>query len=122
MELKAAQENTINLKKELKETEDKILAHNASLPSGATPSNKFTKNLNYLTSKETKLSNDVTDAELLYNTTIPKKLAVLNAELLPLAADYPNLKKERDLISADIKNKETAIPAKELEVAQVKKI
>ena len=43
VELKAAQENTINLKKELKETEDKILAHNGSLPTGATPSNKFTK-------------------------------------------------------------------------------
>jgi hypothetical protein len=66
-ESRTAQQNLINLKKELKETEDKILAHNGSLPSGATPSNKFTKSLNWLTSKETKLNNDIIDAEFLYN-------------------------------------------------------
>ena len=61
-ESKTAQQNLINIKKELKETEDKILAHNGSLPSVATPSNKFTKSLNWLTSKETKLNYAVTDA------------------------------------------------------------
>jgi hypothetical protein len=51
-ELKAAQQNTINLKKELKETNDNIVAHNASLPTGATPSDEFTKTLDDLDAKE----------------------------------------------------------------------
>jgi chromosome segregation ATPase len=119
-ESRTVQQNLINLKKELKETEDKILAHNGSLPTGATPSNKFTKSLNWLTSKETKLNNDIIDAELLYNTTIPDKLVVKRAELVPLAADYPKLQAERNAITVDIKKKEKDIPAKEVEIRQLK--
>jgi hypothetical protein len=120
-ESRTAQKNLINLKKELKETEDKILAHNASLTSGATPSNKFTKSLNYLTSKQIKLSNDVIDAELLYNTTIPDKLAVKRAELAPLAIEYPRLLAERDDIrKVEIVQKENEIRKKETEIGQIK--
>ena len=120
-ELKIVQQNFINLKKELKETNDKIVAHNASLPSGVTPSNKFTKKLDYLDTKEKRLQNDVKDADLLYNTTIPDKIAVIRTELAPLATDYPILQAERDAMTVDIKNKENDILAKEQEIGQIKK-
>jgi hypothetical protein len=119
-ELRVAEQKTINLKKELKETEDKIVAHNASLTTGTIPSNKFTKYLNYLTSKETKLIDAVTDAELLSLTTLPNKLLVEKNEVIPLAADYAKFLADRNLISVDIKKTENAIPKKELEVRQLK--
>ena len=90
--MRATQQNVIDLKKELKETQNNLVAQNASLPTGATPSNKFTKKLNWLYSKEKKLDNAVKDAELLATTTLPD----LRKELVPLAADYTKLKSERD--------------------------
>jgi len=120
-QLKTAKQNFINLKKELKETNNNILAHNASLPSGATPSNKFTKKLDYLDAKEKRLQKDVTDADLLATITIPDKLLVLKTELVPLAADYPILKTERDNIQkVEIVQKENEIPKKETEIRQIK--
>jgi len=119
-ELRAAQQNFINLKKELKETNDNIVSHNASLPSGATPSNKFTKKLDYLDAKEKRLQKDVIDADLLVTTTLPDQLSAQRTDLLPLAADYPILKTERNAITTDIQQKEKDIVAKEQEIGQIK--
>ena len=121
-ELRTALQNFVNLKKELKETNDKIVSHNASLPTGATPSNKFTKKLDHLDAKEKRLQKEVTDADLLSTTTIPDKLLVLKKELVPLPADYPILQAERNAIAPDIKQKENDILAKEQEIGQIKKI
>ena len=120
----------IELKQHLKETVTKltriaagVAAATAAIASGTTPPSPVPGATPANVAKGEQQKRDIEDAIKIDEADLIKiqaQILTLETEKLKLDGDLPILQTEYKKISTDVKNKETAIPAKELEVAQVK--